>query len=58
MHVRQIHSLGEVLSEQAVGVFVGTPLPGIHGITEVDFDVGVQGEALMIRHLFAAIPGE
>jgi hypothetical protein len=58
MHVRQIHALGEVLSEQAVGVFVGSPLPGIHGISEVDLDVGVQGEALVIRHLFATVPGE
>ena len=51
MNSRQIHSLGEVLPEQAVGVFVGTPLPGTLWITEVNLDIRVQGEALVIRHL-------
>jgi hypothetical protein len=27
-------------------------------ITEAHVDVGVQAEALVIRHLFATIPGE
>jgi len=58
MNVRQIQSFREVLPEQAVGVFIGTTLPGTLWITEVDFDIGVQGEALVIHHLFAAIPGE
>ena len=30
MNVRQIHSLGEVLPEQAVRVFIGATLPGTH----------------------------
>ena len=51
MNVRQIHSFGEVLPEQAVRVFVGTTLPGALWITEVNLDIGVQGEALVIRHL-------
>ena len=54
MNVRQIHSFREVLSEQAVGVLVGSALPGTLWITEVDLDVGIQGEAFVIRHLFAA----
>ena len=58
VHVRQVHSLGEVLPEQDVGIFVGTTLPGTLWITEVNLDFGVQGEAFVICHLFAAIPGE
>jgi hypothetical protein len=34
VNVRQIHSLWEVLPEQAVGVFVGTALPGTLRIAE------------------------
>jgi hypothetical protein len=34
VNVRQIHSLWEVLPEQAVGVFVGTALPGTLWIAE------------------------
>jgi hypothetical protein len=51
MNVRQIHTLWEVLPEQAVGVFIGTPLPGALWITEINLDIRVQGEALVIRHL-------
>ena len=58
MYVRQIHSLWEVLPEQAVGVFVGATLPGTLWITEVDLDIRIQGEAFVICHLFATIPGE
>ena len=58
MNVREIHPFREVLSEQAVGVFVGTPLPGTLWITEVNLDVGRQCETLVIGHLLAAIPGE
>ena len=58
MNVGKIHSLGEVLPEQTVGVFVGAALPGTLWITEVDLDVRVQGEAFVISQFFAAIPGE
>ena len=58
MNVRQIHSFWEVLPEQAVGVFVGSTLPGTLWITEVDLDIRIQGEAFVIRHLFTTIPGE
>ena len=58
MYVRQTHSLWEVLPEQAVGVFVGATLPGTLWITEVDLDIRVQGEAFVISHFFASIPGE
>ena len=58
MNVRKIHSLREVLPQQAIGVFVRTTLPGTSRITEVHLDVGVQAEALVIRHFLAAIPGQ
>ncbi len=58
MDARQIHSLREVLSEQSVGVLVGTPLPGTLWITEVHLDIGVQAEAFVVGHLFATIPGQ
>jgi hypothetical protein len=58
MYVRQTHSFWEVLSEQAVGVFVGASLPGTLWISEIDLDIRVQGEAFVICQLFAPIPGE
>ncbi len=33
-------------------------MPRTLWITEVDLDVGVQTEAFVIRHFFAAIPGQ
>jgi len=57
MNARQIHSFREVLPEQAVGVFVGATLPRTLWITEVDLDIRVQGEAFVVRHLFASLPG-
>jgi len=39
MDIRQVHSFGEVLSQQAIGVFIGTPLPRTVGITEVDINI-------------------
>ena len=58
MNVREIHSFREVLPKQAVGVLVGAALPRTLWITEVDLDVRVQGEAFVISHFFASIPGE
>ena len=54
----QVHALGEVLSEQAIGILVRAALPGVLWIAEVHLDVGGEREALMIGHLAAAIPGE
>ena len=51
MHLGDVHSLGEVLPEQAVGVLLRTPLPGTLWITEVNLDIRVEAEALVIRHL-------
>ena len=51
MDACQVHAFREVLPQQAVGVFIGTPLPGTLWITEVNLDIRVQGEALVIGHL-------
>jgi len=58
MYVRQTHSLWEVLTEQAVGIFVGATLPGTLWVTEVNLDIRVQGEAFVICQLFATVPSE
>ncbi len=58
MYVRQAHALREVLSQQAVGIFIRSPLPWALWIAEVHLDVGGQAEAFVIRHLFATIPGQ
>ena len=58
MNVREVHAFREVLSQKAVGVLVRAALPWASWITEVNLDAGVQTEALMIRHLFAMIPGQ
>lgn len=38
---REIGSFGQILAEQAVGVFADTPLPGRVRVCEVDVDSGV-----------------
>jgi len=43
----QVGFLREVLSQQAVGVFVGAALPGTLRIAEVDVDLGGDREVLM-----------
>ena len=55
---RQVGSLGEVLSEQTVGVLVGTALPRTARVAEVNIDVRRQAKPSMIREFFAAVPGE
>lgn len=40
--LRQIGSFGEILSQQAVGVFVGTALPRRLRVAEIDFDIASQ----------------
>src|SRR5271165_1147669 len=49
---------GEVLSQQAVGVFVGAALPGTLRITEVDVHLRGDGEALVFGHLQPSVPGQ
>ena len=58
MDVGKVHSFRKVLSEQAVGIFIGTTLPRALGITEVNLDVRGQAEAWVVGHLLATIPGQ
>ena len=55
---REVGALREVLAQEAVGVLVAAPLPRAVGVAEVDLDAGVDGEACVLGHLLAAIPGE
>ena len=57
MH-RHVSSLREVLSQQTVGVLIGTALPGTLWIAEVDVDVGCQRKSAMIGKLLAPVPGQ
>ena len=54
----QVGVLGEVLSQQPVGVFVGALLPGALRITEEDLHIGGHGEALVFGHLQPSVPGQ
>ena len=47
-----------VLSQEAVGVLVGSPLPRTLRIAEVDIDVGRQSKAPVIRQFLAPVPGQ
>jgi len=58
MNIGEVHPLREVLSKHAIGGLVGATLPRVLWITEEHVDVGYQREALMVRHLLAAVPGE
>ena len=55
---RHVGAFGEVLSEQAISVLIGTPLPWALRITEVDIDVGRQAEPAMVREFLAPVPGQ
>src|SRR5665647_659214 len=55
---RQVSSLRKVLSQQTIGVLVGTALPRTLRIAEVNVDVGRQRKSSMIRKLLAPIPGQ
>src|SRR5665811_1563414 len=55
---RQVGSLGKVLSQQTIGVLVGTALPRTLRIAEVNVDVGRQRKSSMIRKFLAPVPGQ
>lgn len=46
------------MPEQAVRVFVTSPLPWALRVAEVDIDVRGQGELLVDMHLGAPVPGQ
>jgi hypothetical protein len=55
---REIWSFRKILPQQAIGVFVAATLPGTVWIAEIDLRAGGDGEALVVSHLLAAIPGQ
>lgn len=54
----EIRSLGEVLAQQTIGVFVTATLPGAFWITEVDIKTGIDLELDVLCHLRSLIPGQ
>ena len=54
----EIGSAREILSQQTVGVLVAAALPRAVWIAEIDLHDGSDGEALVVGHLLAAIPGQ
>lgn len=57
-HVRELGPLREELPEQAVGVLVGAPLPGRVRVAEAGPEARRLGEAGVLGHLSALVPGE
>ena len=54
----KVGSLRQVLSQQAVGVFVCSSLPGAVRIAEVNFHIRGYREGFVFRHLQSTIPGQ
>ena len=46
----EVGAFGEVLSEETVGVLVGTTLPWCLGVAEVDVQVGFYSELGVLGH--------
>jgi hypothetical protein len=54
----QVGSLGQVLAQQAVGVFVRSALPWAVRIGEVHLDAGALGQLLVSAHFLALVVGQ
>ena len=54
----QVHALGQILPQQAVGVLVGRALPGAVGVGEVDPQVQPLGQLLVAGHFLALVVGQ
>jgi len=48
---RQIAAFGKILFQQAIGVLIGTALPGALWIKKVDLDIGGQVEQHQVAEL-------
>ena len=53
---RHILALGEVLTQQSVGILVAAPLPGTVRIAEVDIHIGRETELFVRGQLRTPIP--
>ena len=54
----EIGTFGQVLADEAVGVFVGSPLPWAVGIAEEDADGEPLGQGLVQGHFRALVVGK
>ena len=52
---RQVRALGQILAEQAIGIFIGPPLPRAMRIGKEHLDGQPLGQLLLVRHLFPSI---
>ena len=52
------HGFGEILTQQAVGVLVGTALPRRVRVGEEDAHGGGEGQALVVGHFLALVVGQ
>ncbi len=50
--------LGKILPDQAIGIFVRTPLPWALWITEVHWNTGLFRKFSMLGQLHSTIPGK
>ena len=55
---REVRALGQILAEQAIGIFIGPPLPRAMRIGKEHLDGQPLGQLLMFRHLFPSIIGQ
>lgn len=54
---RQVRTLGQVLPDQSIDVFVATALPGAVRVAEVDRHAGLLGDLRMASHLPSLVVG-
>jgi len=56
--VPEVGPFGEIVSEEPVGVFIGSPLPGSIGIGKIDAQFGLCFYFLELREFLAVIEGQ
>src|SRR5437899_11899749 len=56
--VREVRSLWQILTQQAIGVFVAATLPGTVRMSEVDFDAGFFSQFRMLCHFAPLVISE
>lgn len=54
----EARSLGQVLTNEAIGVFVGSAFPGVIRGSEIEFDTGVVLDVLITMELGAVVEGD
>ncbi len=54
----EVGALGEVLTQESVGVLIGAALPWWLWVAEVDLDAGVDAKLGVLGHLLATAPSQ